>query len=182
MPRRSLSIITAAAVLVAPAVAVAKSGGDDDRGRDDRSSRSSSRDQRVGAGTVTSYAGGVLVLTLADGSTLQGRVTRRTEIECSRRSSSTRGFAAKHGSDDDRGESATPSPSPSPSPSPRPSGSPSPSPSPSSTPRPSSTPSPSPAPGKASARCGRSLLVAGAPVRKARLRGATFKKVHLFRS
>jgi hypothetical protein len=34
------------------------------------------------AGTVASFTGGVLTLTLADGSTVSGKVTDRTEIEC----------------------------------------------------------------------------------------------------
>jgi hypothetical protein len=34
------------------------------------------------AGTVTSYTGGVLTLTLGDGSTVSGKVTSETRIEC----------------------------------------------------------------------------------------------------
>jgi Ni/Co efflux regulator RcnB len=51
------------------------------------------------AGTVASFTGGVLTLTLTDGSTVSGKVTDATEIEC--RSGAPAAIAADHG---DHGE------------------------------------------------------------------------------
>jgi len=39
-------------------------------------------DSGATAGTVTSFTGGVLTITLSDGSTVSGQVTERTEIHC----------------------------------------------------------------------------------------------------
>lgn len=168
MNSRPLTILGIAALLSVPTVAVAK-GGDDDRGRDDKSGK---RDQRYGSGTVSSYAGGRLTITLSNGETVTARVTRRTEIECS--SASQKATRSKRGDDDapgddsrGRGRGSDDSPSPSPTSSPEPS--------------PTSSPSPSPKPTPGARRCGRAQLVEGAKVRKSRVRAGTFKKVQLFR-
>lgn len=187
MAHRSITILSAAALLTLPVASVASAKhGSDDRGGDDRSSK---KEQRVGAGTVSSYAGGTLVITLTDGSTISGEVTRRTEIECSRRSSSSSAATrSKHGEDDgpgddrggDRGGKGSDDPSPTPTNSPMPTTSPSPSPMPGAGTTPSGT-TPAGTTPSAGRRCGRNLLVPGASVRKARVRGGVYKKVHLYR-
>ncbi len=59
------------------------------------------------AGTIASFIGGVLTITLNDGSTASGKVTERTEIECPAPSASAADFSRHDGSDeggfDDRG-------------------------------------------------------------------------------
>jgi hypothetical protein len=61
------------------------------------------------AGTIASFTGGVLTITLNDGSTVSGKVTERTEIECSApsMSASAADFSGHDGGDeggfDDRG-------------------------------------------------------------------------------
>jgi hypothetical protein len=78
------------------------------------------------AGTVASFTGGVLTITLGKGGTLSGVVTSATEIECESSPAPTTPTASKSdddpGDDDDHGSSGNPPaggvPSPSPSPSP----------------------------------------------------------------
>lgn len=59
------------------------------------------------AGTIASFTGGVLTITLNDGSTVSGKVTERTEIECAAPSASAADFSRHEGGDeggfDDRG-------------------------------------------------------------------------------
>ena len=207
MTIRPVSMLCTAALLALPTIALASS--DDSAGHGGRSSGGSGKnDVRVGRSTVASFDGTTLVITRADGSTISGAVTRRTEFECQGAgpsaspspSPSPSGTAsrAKHGSDDAAGDDhgsqgghgaddapgddhgsddAATSPSPSPSASPASSPSPSPSSSPEDSPAAGTTPLATP-----SARaCGASKLVVGASVRKARLRGTTFKSVQLYR-
>jgi hypothetical protein len=57
------------------------------------------------AGTVASFTGGVLTITLADGSTVSGKVTDQTEIECE--TAAPVATASHHGGgwgDDDHGD------------------------------------------------------------------------------
>ena len=60
------------------------------------------------AGTVASYTGGVLTLTLNDGSTVSGKVTSRTRIRCVKAApapppAGTEGLSANRGFGDDKG-------------------------------------------------------------------------------
>ena len=55
-------------------------------------------DGQENAGTVASFTGGVLTITLADGSTLKGTVTDATKVKCER------GDAAADDQGDDQGE------------------------------------------------------------------------------
>lgn len=190
MPRRSVTILSAAALLTLPVASAASAKhGSDDRGGDDRPAK---QEQRVGAGTVASFTDGTLVITLADGSSLSGRVTRRTEIECSRVSSSSSASRSKHGEDDapgdDRGgqrggghgsDDPVASSAPKPAPTPTPTAT-----TPAGTTPTGTTPAgttPAGTTPSSARRCGRSLLVPGASVRKARVRGGVYKKVHLYR-
>jgi hypothetical protein len=52
------------------------------------------------AGTIASFTNGVLTITLNDGSTVSGKVTERTEIECPAPSASAAGFSGHDGGDD----------------------------------------------------------------------------------
>jgi len=52
------------------------------------------------AGTIASFTNGVLTITLNDGSTVSGKVTERTEIECSVPSASAADFSGHDGGDD----------------------------------------------------------------------------------
>lgn len=52
------------------------------------------------AGTIASFTGGVLTITLNDGSTVSGKVTERTEIECPAPSASAADFSGHDGGDD----------------------------------------------------------------------------------
>jgi hypothetical protein len=54
------------------------------------------------AGTIASFTGGVLTITLNDGSTVSGKVTERTEIECPApsMSASAADFSGQDGGDD----------------------------------------------------------------------------------
>ncbi len=89
---KRLIIITAVlALALIPVTALARHG----NGR--------AHDRRIGAAVVKSFQDRVLTLTLADGSTVSGRVRRGTEIECSSRSART----AEHGSDDDSGSGSS---------------------------------------------------------------------------
>jgi hypothetical protein len=47
-------------------------------------------DSRENAGTVASFTGGVLTITLASGGTLSGQVTSQTEVQCNTRSEQER--------------------------------------------------------------------------------------------
>ena len=60
------------------------------------------------AGTVASFTGGVLTITLADKSTVSGKVTEQTELEC--QSPAPTGSASSHdgGDDGDRHDSSGP--------------------------------------------------------------------------
>lgn len=208
MTRRPITILTIAAIAAIPAasVASAKNGSDDVRG-----TSPSKSEQRAGAGTVTSFDGSQLVITLADGSTISGRVTRRTEIECSRalgarrsayygsggdshgsddRGADDRGGKG-HGSDDapgdDRGGKGHGSDDVKPTTT-TPDDSPDPT-TPAGTTPAGTTPAATTPAGTTPAattpggrpRCGRALLVPGASVRKSRVRAGAFKKVHLYR-
>ena len=53
------------------------------------------------AGTIASFSGGVLTITLAGGGTLSGAVTERTEIECGE---DAKARSSSHGDDDDADE------------------------------------------------------------------------------
>lgn len=92
MKRALLTIMTSTALLAAmPALALARHDEHHKRHhhhariRRDRVGRDSTtgvNDGRQDAGTVTSFRGGTLVITLADGSTLSGAVTNATELRC----------------------------------------------------------------------------------------------------
>src|SRR3954469_396086 len=57
------------------------------------------KDGDENAGKVTAFTGGVLTITLFDGSTLKGTVTPGTKIECKGAEDTAR--AARHGDDDE---------------------------------------------------------------------------------
>jgi hypothetical protein len=63
-------------------------------------------DSEENAGTVESFANGVLAIKLVDGTTLSGKVTEQTEIECETagRFESDERDDGEHGDDDDRGD------------------------------------------------------------------------------
>jgi hypothetical protein len=91
MSKRTIRILillatASAALLVVAAPGIARRGGDDDRDRI--------------RGTVASFTDGVLTIRQSDGDEVEGKVTRRTEIECERRSSTA---VAAHDGDDDHG-------------------------------------------------------------------------------
>lgn len=69
------------------------------------------------AGTIASFTNGVLTITLNDGSTVSGKVTERTEIECAAPSASAADFSRHDGGDDngfdDRGNDGSGQPGPS---------------------------------------------------------------------
>jgi hypothetical protein len=91
MSKRTIRILillatASAALLVVAAPGIARRGGDDDR-------------DRV-RGTVASFTNGLLTIRQSDGDEVEGKVTRRTEIQCERRSSTA---VAAHDGDDDHG-------------------------------------------------------------------------------
>jgi len=93
MSKRTIRILiplaTACAVLlVVAAPGTARRGGDDDRDRI--------------RGTVASFTDGVLTIRQSNGDEVEGKVDRRTEIECERRNSTSTAVAA-HDGDDDHG-------------------------------------------------------------------------------
>jgi hypothetical protein len=93
MSKRTIRILillaTACAVLlVVAAPGTARRGGDDDRDRI--------------RGTVASFTNGVLTIRQSNGDEVEGKVDRRTEIECERRNRSSTAVAA-HDGDDDHG-------------------------------------------------------------------------------
>ncbi|HWG08528.1 MAG TPA: hypothetical protein VN672_05930 [Solirubrobacteraceae bacterium] len=53
------------------------------------------------AGTIASFSGGVLTIKLNDGSTVSGKVTERTEIECPAPTANTADFSGGDRGDDD---------------------------------------------------------------------------------
>jgi hypothetical protein len=92
MSKRTIRILilvatASAALLVVAAPGIARRGGDDDRDRI--------------RGTVASFADGVLTIRQSDGDEVEGKVNRRTEIECERHRNST--AVAAHDGDDDHG-------------------------------------------------------------------------------
>jgi hypothetical protein len=93
MSKRTIRILilvaTASAALpVVAAPGIARRGGDDDH-----------RD-RI-RGTIASFTDGVLTIRQRNGDDVEGKVNRRTEIECERHRSST--AVAAHDGDDDHG-------------------------------------------------------------------------------
>jgi hypothetical protein len=93
MSKRTIRILillaTACAVLlVVAAPGTARRGGDDDRDRL--------------RGTVASFTNGVLTIRQSNGDEVEGKVDRRTEIECERRNRSSTAVTA-HDGDDDHG-------------------------------------------------------------------------------
>jgi hypothetical protein len=76
--------------------------------RDDDSDDDGIEDGDENAGTVTSFTGGVLTITLAKGGTLAAKVTAETEIECddstAKAASDGPGDDDNEGDDDDRGD------------------------------------------------------------------------------
>lgn len=92
MSKRTIRILilvatASAALLVVAAPGIARRGHDDDRDRI--------------RGTVASFTNGVLTIRQSNGDEVDGKVDRRTEIECERRRSST--AVAAHDGDDDHG-------------------------------------------------------------------------------
>jgi hypothetical protein len=92
MSKRTIRILilvatASAALLVVAAPGIARRGHDDDR-------------DHV-RGTIASFTNGVLTIRQSNGDEVEGKVTRRTEIECARHRSST--AAAAHDGDDDHG-------------------------------------------------------------------------------
>ena len=71
-----------------------------DRSGDDRSS-SRSQSSRGDAGTVKSYADGVLTISVAGGGELSGKVSRRTDISCD---DDSRARSSRQGDDDPSGD------------------------------------------------------------------------------
>jgi hypothetical protein len=69
------------------------------------------------AGTIASFTNGVLTITLNDGSSVSGKVTERTEIECPAPSASAADFSGHDGGDDNgfdgRGNDGSSGPGPS---------------------------------------------------------------------
>jgi hypothetical protein len=93
MSKRTIRILilvatASAALLVVAAPGIARRGGDDDH-----------RD-RI-RGTIASFTDGVLTIRQRNGDDVEGKVNRRTEIECERHRSST--AVAAHDGDDDHG-------------------------------------------------------------------------------
>jgi len=92
MSKRTIRILilvatASAALLVVAAPGIARRGHDDDRDRI--------------RGTIASFTDGVLTIRQSNGDEVEGKVDRRTEIECERRRSST--AVAAHDGDDDHG-------------------------------------------------------------------------------
>ena len=85
--RRSTMLAWGAAALLAATPGAALAHGDRDKDHDD--------DAGATVATVASFADGTLTLTLTDGSTLAGKVTDRTDIDCHR--AATARSARKHG-------------------------------------------------------------------------------------
>jgi hypothetical protein len=90
MSKRTIRILillatASAALLVVAAPGIARRGGDDDRDRI--------------RGTVASFTNGVLTIRQSDGDEVEGKVDRRTEIECERRNRSSTAVAAHDGDD-----------------------------------------------------------------------------------
>jgi hypothetical protein len=94
MSKRTIRILillatACAALLVVAAPGIARRGGDDDRDRI--------------RGTVASFTNGVLTIRQSNGDEVEGKVDRRTEIECERRNRSSTAVAAHDGDDDHHG-------------------------------------------------------------------------------
>jgi hypothetical protein len=92
MSKRTIRILilvatASVALLVVAAPGIARRGHDDDR-------------DRV-RGTIASFTDGVLTIRQSNRDEVEGKVTRRTEIECARHRSST--AVAAHDGDDDHG-------------------------------------------------------------------------------
>jgi hypothetical protein len=92
MSKRTIRILilvatASAALLVVAAPGIARRGHDDDRDRI--------------RGTIASFTDGVLTIRQSNGDEVEGKVDRRTEIECERRRSTT--AVAAHDGDDDHG-------------------------------------------------------------------------------
>jgi hypothetical protein len=93
MSKRTIRILillatASAALLVVAAPGIARRSGDDNRDRI--------------RGTVASFTNGVLTIRQSNGDEVDGKVDRRTEIECERRDRSSTAVAA-HDGDDDHG-------------------------------------------------------------------------------
>ena len=93
MSKRTIRILillatASAALLVVAAPGIARRGGDDNRDRI--------------RGTVASFTNGVLTIRQSNGDEVDGKVDRRTEVECERRDRSSTAVAA-HDGDDDHG-------------------------------------------------------------------------------
>jgi hypothetical protein len=147
------------------------------------------RDHQESAGSVASFDGTTLVLTLLDGSSLSGTVSARTEIECEgpravpSPSPAPAASAARLSGDEVEDDDAHPTATPKPSATPKPV----------ETPKPSSSEDDDHADDHSGAgssddeaedhgnSCDATDLVAGASVRKAKVRGGVFTKVHLNR-
>jgi hypothetical protein len=94
MSKRTIRILillatASVALLVVAAPGIARRGGDDDRDRI--------------RGTVASFTDGVLTIRQSNGDEVEGKVNRRTEIECERRNRSSTAVAAHDGNDDHGG-------------------------------------------------------------------------------
>lgn len=91
--RRFASSVAALALLAAPAAALAHGNGDD-HGKGD---------PHAAIGTVTSFTGGVLTITLNDGNAIAGKVSPRTLIKCrpAPAAAATTARASKKGGRDD---------------------------------------------------------------------------------
>jgi len=78
------ALASSAFALVAPGMATAAHQGSHDRTHHRRADRNRPRHARdhASAGTVASFTNGVLTITLANGSTVSGKVDGRTELEC----------------------------------------------------------------------------------------------------
>jgi hypothetical protein len=116
--RKLLLIITMSCALVAfaPATALAKRHHHHHRhhharvhhrtfGTDVSSPTSSSTSSAQSAGTIQTFANGVLTILLSDGSTVSGRVTTDTEIECPAAQMPGMGQGSSGGSDDNDDQS-----------------------------------------------------------------------------
>jgi len=87
--RKSVLTLVVGAALMAPAGALAHNGSDD--------GNRSAKDATEVSGTVKSFDADVLTLTLGNGDTISGRVTRRTEIRCG---AAKVAKVSRHGDDD----------------------------------------------------------------------------------
>jgi hypothetical protein len=72
--------------------------------RNDDTDDDSTDDGDEGAGTVTSFTGGVLTVHLFNGDDVKGTVDSRTEIECEHRGSASTTAVAAHDGGDDPGD------------------------------------------------------------------------------